>query len=528
MTVLVGCGAGESRVFQPGDPHDAVLRAALTASTTATVQVTLNNGSKYALDEGLVVALPEVTYTDAQIKAFIDYMRGPSSIGGNARLLSQKAGVLVNVGAFYVPAIGINSTTTVAISVAPGSQLFYVARVTGSITDFVVSDAGFSYPNGASGTFLTGYQVDANANFVRGNNTIGATPLISAMAFDVTQNCGSAGNMARPSLLFQDTFAAVSNSSRWPTNSGYDADFGGDWVTDGQTARVWNPQGGNPEAPPPVTTGFVKFLNVCPTVDSTISISANIDAAFSSLSSDATLVLYYFDSAGALIRVDPNAKIGRGNVRRTALVDSQVPMNARRIAIVPMAFIAADETSTLYLSNLKATFAPKNTFQVTSVVSDSLTSSTSGQPTGWSEFGGDYFVQGANGWTTLWNSAWGGDQARLPPVDTGMVKRFTLPSTVQSGDLIDASVFAAATFVDASSFARIRVLFYNASGTLLSSLESDRLSQRSYANLELINEAIPTGAKSIDVIINAYLGPAETSSFYAKNLKVNVKRRLLY
>ncbi|MBL9037110.1 MAG: hypothetical protein JNG84_01225, partial [Archangium sp.] len=174
------------------------------------------------------------------------------------------------------------------------------------------------------------------------------------------------------------------------------------------------------------------------------------------------------------------------------------------------------------------TYAPKNTYQVTTIANESLSSGSS-TPSGWAEFGGDYFVMSAgsgSGWVTLWNSTWGGDQSKRPPVDTGIVRRFTVPS-FQAGDFVDARVFAAATFTDSTSFARIRLVFNNPNGVVLASYDSDRLAQSSYGNLELTGTAIPAGAATVDVILNAYLGPAETSSFYAQNLSVQSKRQVL-
>ncbi len=513
-----------SLTFVPGDSNDAVIRAALIAPTTKTVQVTISNTSSFALGEGVISTLPPTGFDATALNAFTAYMRNTAT----TRAAVRQAALTVNVSAFIVPPVAANGTQTILISVPAGTQLIYAARVGASTTDFVATEGGITWPNGTTGTFQTGFTLAANGTVTRGNSSTGTSPSIAAIAYDVTASCSSSGNMARQALLISDDFAAVPNTSAWPMNSGYDLEFNGDWYTDGATARVWNPTGGDPAAPKPATTGFVKFLEVCPTSGATITITANINAAFTSSNSDATLVLYYFDSASALIRVDANHKIGKGNVRKTTLFESAVPLNARRIAIAPMALMAADETSAIFFSKLDATYAPKDTFKVTSVADDSL--GTPGGPTkqpgGWTEFGGDYFAMASDKWVTLWNSKWGGDQSKLPPIDTGIVKRFTMPS-FQAGDVLDARLFAAATFTDPSSFVRLRVLFNNSSGTLISALDSDRLAQRSYASLDLLAQPIPAGTASVDVILNGYLGPTETSSFYAQDLTVNAKRLLV-
>ncbi|MBL9038090.1 MAG: hypothetical protein JNG84_06220, partial [Archangium sp.] len=378
VLAAAGCSGASSETFEPGDSNDAVVRMAQSALSNglSTVQVTITNPSTYALGEGLVALTPIAQINTTTTAAMLAYLRGPGTALGNARQLATSAGLTVNVSAFLVPAIPAGGTATIIINAAPGAQLYYVARETLTTPDFVGSYSAMSWPNGTSGTFQTGFTLDTAGNIVRGNTSVGATPNIAVIAFDVLAGCNSnsSGSMTRPGTLFSDTFAGGPNDSRWPMNAGYDADFNGDWTTDGVTARVWNPPGGNPQAPRPVTTGFVKFIDVCPTDGATISIGANIDAAFTSLSSSATLVLYYFDAANALIRVDANHKIGKGNVRRTTLVDSAVPRNARRIAVVPMAYLAPDETSTLFFSKLNVTYAPKNTYQVTTIANESLSS----------------------------------------------------------------------------------------------------------------------------------------------------------
>jgi len=520
-----GATVDESATFEPGDARDAVLQAALVASTTKTVQITVTNGTSRALAEGAIVLTPPLVFNETSMTAFFQHMKNSLDMRGTARL----AGLTVNRDLFIVPAVPAGGSATVMISAAAGVQLLYVAKVAGSVTDFVASEELITWPNGSKGNDQTGFTIDANGEIQRGNNSVGTSPKIAVIAFDVLASCGSSGNMARPLTLMSDNFATVANSSAWPMNSGYDLDFNGDWLTDGITARVWNPASGNPEAPRPVTTGFVKFLDVCPTANSTISITASVDAAFTNITSSATLVLYFFNASGTLLRVDANHKIGRGNVRKTSMIDSAVPITARRIAIVPMAYLAPDETGNIYFSKLDASYAPQSTYQVTAIASDTLavTSGTARQPTGWAEFGGDYFVMPSPASSvTLWNSTWGGDQSKLPPIDTGLTRRFTV-SSFQAGDVMDARVFAAATFTDASSFVRIRMLFKNSSGATISSVDSDRLSQRSYGSLDLLNQPIPTGTTAVDVVLNAYLGAQETSSFYAQNLSVNAKRLLL-
>ncbi len=66
--------------------------------------------------------------------------------------------------------------------------------------------------------------------------------------------------------LVNDTFSAGNGSTTWPIGAGWDGEFGGDWYTDGVTARVYNPNWGGAEAsaPIPTVTGFWKTVDLCP------------------------------------------------------------------------------------------------------------------------------------------------------------------------------------------------------------------------------------------------------------------------
>ncbi len=521
--------SSNSSVFSPGDENDPVVKYAALAANTSTVQITITNPSSVGLAQGIITFAPLYQVNTTASAALTAYLTGSSS--GNARVLANASGLAVGMTAFLVPPIAAGATTSMLINAPLGSQLSYLARETVSAPDFVASYSPMSWPNGASGTFQTGFTLTSGGTVSRGNGSVGATPSIAVIAKDGL-DC-SANSLTSPTLLWADDFSTGAQSSAWPMNAGYDFEFNGDWVTDGITGRVWNPAGGNPQAPLPQTTGFVKLIDFCPNQGSTVSIRATVNTALlTSPDSDTTLVLYYFNGGGNLLGVEANYRLGRGNARTTTLINSSVPSATRRIAVVPMSYMAPGETSSVFYSSLEVSYAPKNTWQVTTVATDTLAVGTNGasgagQPAGWAEFGGDYYVM-SPGWVTLWNATWGGDQSKRPPIDTGIVKRFSLPSSLRTGDLLDASAFAAATFTDPTSFVRLRVLFNDANGVLISALDSDRVSQRSYANVELLNSAIPAGAKTIDVIVNAYLGPAETSSFYAKTLSVTTKRQLIY
>lgn len=510
VVLWVGCGSPPQP--QPGDftlgsANDPVVKAALSSTaTTSTLKVTLTNTSNKDLKEGLITLAPLYTAGQAASSALSNYVLSSSSVAGNVSALIRNAGLTLNVNAFKVSSLGKGKSITLTIVVPSGSSIHYLARVDSSSADFVgVADAQL-------GGGMAGYKI-TSGQVVAGNSSTGTTAGTSSVS-DLAA-CSGAAAMSSVTSLFTDEMALAAYDRNWPMSAGYDAEFNGEWYTDGVSARLWLGDG----AVSNVVTGFVKFISICPTSGATITLEADVDTQqYTTTTSDTTLHLYYFDAANAVIKIDYNFPLQKGSLRRVGIYDSVVPSNARRVAIVPMARFAASEANTVFYHDVTATYEPQGAVTKKSLAVDDFSQydSITKQPTGWSEFNGDWYVIPANSFATLWNTAWGGDQTVLRPFDTGLTRTFSLGSFV-AGDQLDATIFAATTFSDPTSFARLRLLFDD--GT---AVDSDRMGGSSYNELTLHRIAIPATAKSVSVVVNAYLGATETSSLYVDNLRVNL------
>lgn len=333
------------------------------------------------------------------------------------------------------------------------------------------------------------------------------------------------GTTQGPRRLIADDFQRTNQSGNWPRNDGYDAEFNGDWDILNGRARVANPTwpGSDRNAPPlPVTTGIVKFVNVCPLPGVTVSASVLADTTEVTDSiSDATMVLYVFDGNGALLSVNASYALRGGNRRLLAVRDVALPISARRVALVPMVRLGPTERMTHFFDDLALDVDPGFT-QVVDLSDDFSTSENgqygSNQPAGWGEWGGADFFTYQGQWATVWNGSWGGEALTRPPFEGGAFKTVQLPATVRPGDLLTASVLSANTFKDSASYSMFRLTM----GTRIA--ESNKLFGTAWANLELPRVIIPSGATSFVQELLVGMGPQESSSLYFDDLHVRVLR----
>lgn len=516
--------------FTPGDGEDPIIQAAREALTgTETVTLTLSNQTSYDFTAGVITFSQLFTVGSVPSTALFNYAKEGTNKTAKNDVLVTALGLTAGTNAFLVPALGKKKTVSITLTVPAGVNLNYLARVDTSTDDFVaVSDVPLS--SGNPGTpipiAMKGYDL-SSSNYPAGltslgNGTVGAAPSNSTLSIVTSGDCPNGATLVKQNLLTDD-FTTGANNSAWPKNAGWDGDFNGDWYTDGITARVWNPNWGGaaPGAPIPTTTGFWKFFDVCPAAGSKFNVEAKIATTFTDPLSDSTLVVYYFDRAGTLLSVAANHPLRDLNDRRFAIYDSAIPASTRRIAVAPMMFLAQGEKGAAFFDRVTVDYEAADSYATTTVATDDFSSygtSNSGknQPTGWTEFGGDWYAMTATKWATVWNPAFNGGAAN---VDTGMFKSFTL-SGLRAGDVINAQLFAAATFSDKTSFARIRLLFNDSAASVI---ESDR-QVRGYGNIDVRRAVIPTGATSVKVVVNAYLGAAETSSLYVDNFKLETQR----
>lgn len=331
------------------------------------------------------------------------------------------------------------------------------------------------------------------------------------------------GTTQGPRRLLTDDFSTTHvNDPAWPMTDGYDAEFNGDWTTDGVTARVTNPSwpGAGTAPARPVTTGIVKFIDVCPLPASALSLSALADTTLANDTiTDVTMVLYVFDGAANLLDVRASYALRAGNRRPVVLAGVPLPLTARRVAVVPMARLGPTERSTVFIDDLSLTVDETST--IINSFSDDFSSATTnqygaGQPNGWGEWGGaDFFIyKGA--WATVWNATWGGDARSLPPFEGGAFRTVQL-SGVHPGDLLEASVLSANTFKDPTSYSMLRLTH---SGVASSSA---KLQGSAWGNLVVSDGRIVNG-ELITVELLVGFGPKETDSLYFDSLVVNARR----
>lgn len=509
----LSCAQAEQKTFEPGDSDDPIVAAVAqqALSTQSNVVVTLKNGSGYAFTPGLLLSQP-FTVGAAPSTALINFVQDSSKAAGDATAFANALGLRVGTNAFIVPAVSNGTAATVTVSVPANLKLTYIARVTGSYDDFVVASP-VSLTSGAPGAVvatLSGYDLRSTsgpATVTLGNGTTGPTPRSSAITVLDTSDCPT-GVMSTAQTLIKDDFSAGSGSTAWPLGFGWDGEFGGDWYTDGMTARVYNPNwaGASPSAPIPTVTGFWKRIDVCPASGSLVQFTAKVTSSYDDATSDATLVLYFFDRGGNLLSTTVNQPMFGKNDRTLAIYDAAIPASTRQIAVAPMARIGSAEKGTIFFDTVAVGYEPATAFTNTSLATDDFSKSASnGTPKDWAEFGGDWYRLSSSNWATLGNPTWSGGTAG---VDTGMTRTFSL-SGPPVGDQLNARIFAAATFTDETSFVRLRAIFNNSTVAV----ESDR-QVRGYGFVDLRRIAIPPGASGVTIIINAYLGPTETSSLY--------------
>jgi hypothetical protein len=538
VAVMTGCAGGApcegaSCVFEPGDRADPIFRQAQAVTGSESVTLTFANKSGYGFSQGLVLFTVPFTVGTAPHVGLFNFVRSSSASAGKADVLAAGLGLTVGTNAFLVPRVANGANATVSLTVPAGTRITYVARVENSIDDFITA-ADVPLSSGVPGQpiafAIQGYDLSTNNNpnglTTLGNGTTGANPASTSLTITTSGDCPAGPTVVAQNWL-NDDFSAGALDSAWPRNAGWDGDFNGDWYTDGQTARVWNPNwgGASPTAPVPTTTGFWKFFDVCPAAGAKLSVESKVTTNFSDARSDSTLVVYFFDRGGQLLSVSTNHPLRDTNDRIFALYDAEIPPSTRRIAVAPMMYLAAQEQGAVFFDRLRVDYEPATIWKTSAVASDDFSSygaSNFGgnQPTGWSEFGGDWFAMPTEKWATLWNPRYAAGSLPAAGVDTGMVKTFSL-SGLKAGDVINARVFAAATFSDKRSFVRLRLVFNGPTGP---AVESDR-QVRGYGLVDVRRQTIPAGATSVTVIVNAFLGAAETSSLYVDNLVLNTQRR---
>lgn len=529
MTGLLGCGEPPNAAFEPGDESDPIVRSARQAlNGTETVTLTFSNQTQYDFVSGLITFSALSTVDQVPSRPLFDYVRDGTNKTGKPDVLASGVGLSVGTTAFVVPSVPKQKSTTLTLVVPANVRLFYLARVAGSIDDFVAVEnvpLSSGVPGSPIPLAMRGYDLSTN-NFPNGlttlgNGTVGATPPNTILTIVSAADCPS-GPTTTSSTWLKDDFSARPDDPAWPRNAGWDGEFNGDWYTDGKTVRVWNPNWGNasPAAPIPTTTGFWKFFSVCPASGSRLTVEAKVVTQFSDPNSDSTLVVYFFDRAGTLLSVTTNHPLRDDTDRRFAIYDAPIPPSTRSIAVAPMMFLAKGETGAAFFDWVQVDYETATQFSTTTVATDDFSSfgaSSFGgnQPTNWGEFGGDWYVMPTTRWATVWNPAFASGAAG---VDTGLFKTFNL-ANLRAGDVINARVFAAATFTDRRSFARLRLVFNT--GAVV---ESDRQA-RGYGNIDVRRAPIPAGASSVQVIVNAFLGPTETSSLYVDNFRLETQRR---
>jgi Domain of unknown function (DUF4114) len=519
LCLLEACtqNSSPSATFAIGGADDPVLQMALTQMPNATVQLIVRNSGSQPIAEGLVTT--EALFTAGQ---------APSSdlaafaSGGDAAALAAS----LSTRSFLVPAVPANGSAAVTVDVPRTSRVRYTSRSGSELVATNAAVAIFDNVGQPVAVEVDLFHFTVSASSVSSNGPrVGSKLTVGNLAKCVVQT-----GMPMNVDLMNDDFSAGQGVESWPHGYGYSGTFGGAWYTDGITARVYNPNwgGADANAPLPTVSGFVKFIDVCPGPNSTIDVTASVLTQFSSQEADTTLVVYFFDENNALLSVTTNYPTAGRNDGLLGIYDAVLPAGTRRIGVVPMVELTANEQGSAYYDWLKVRYEPAHAWQKRELVRDDMShygASAYGdqQPNGWAEFGGDWYVfdggpEGAA--ATVWNPAWGGDQTKRPPIDTGMLKTFAL-GDFAAGDLLDVQMFGAATLTDDASFLRLRVEFDDPAST---AFDSRRLATNAYGDVKVRRVPIPAGAAHATVIVNAFLAKNETSALYIDDVVARIDR----
>lgn len=508
------CGK-DSCLIEPGSFDDHVLKMALTARTSATVQLIIRNAGGSAFTEGIITFSPVFSSGAVPPPALQDFV---SRGGVDARTLLQDLALREGEAGYLVSTVAPSSTQVLTVEAPTSARLSYITVSNGELVvaqDIAIFNAG--EPVVVDVELMHISAADGAELGPRYGSKLGVGNLVK---------CVVPTGMPYPVTLHDDDLNQGANVIDWPHGFGYSGTFGGSWYTDGTTARFYNPAwgGAEPGAPYPSTSGFVKFADVCPGEQATLDIEAYAVTDFTHPESDTTLVVYFFDLNNQLLDVDAGFPTHGKNSGLLGLYDSVIPTGTRRIAVVPMVDVLAGETGTVFFDHLTVRYEPKESWQfrdVTPKVTFSETETSefgASQPVGWAEFGGDWYAYngGPEGSVaTLWNPSWGGDPDQKLPVDTGLIKTFPLGERV-SEELLDVRLFAAATF-SAASHIQVRALFDDPAQTVY---ESRRLVGTAYGDLWLRHLPIPSEATTVSIVVNAKLGENEASSVYVDDLTV--------
>ncbi len=273
-------------------------------------------------------------------------------------------------------------------------------------------------------------------------------------------------------------------------------------------------------------TGLSKTLNLQGQAGDTIIAKMKVNAQFTG-NSDSTLVLYFNDGSQTTVATDTARGVHAGE--QTLFLETVIPSGATQVTLAPLVYLEPGEQGSILIDEISLEEIPDDFYTKTPLLQEPFdqkidnnygTNSPAGVD---EEFGYDFYVVDDwplkypnDGAVTVWNPGVGSHSSP----EGGLIKRVNL-NTIQSGDLVTASLFTSATFTDPNSTASLKLAFFDVNDFLLHEETSNSLRGNNYKWQIFDRIAIPESASYVKLTPLVKLGASETSSLLWGSLQLH-------
>lgn len=346
---------------------------------------------------------------------------------------------------------------------------------------------------------------------------------------------------AAPTLLFDDNFADVNDvqfANTVDDPSGW-TEWGSNYYPTGQGVTLWNPGPGQGPRNNPGEYIFDRnnllesgLYQLVPLTDSEgvrtyrpgdrLVLKFRTSPTFDHPDSDSTAYLQ-FDDAAQTIAVSSTLR-GVDSQWQELYIDVAIPDCATQVVVNLLGYLGENESSSVTFESVSLEQVPGEYYHQSTLLDQDFDTGVSNaygenNPDVDSQFG-DYNFYLVDDWPVS-----AGDKAITAVNEAnatepgGLTQRVNLDS-VQANESLSVQLYAASTFSDASSYARMDVLYYDSSDTLLKTTSSETIRKSHFRWLSVDRDPIPATAAYAEVTPVLHLGANENSSLLMDDLQV--------